>query len=137
MSRKITGRFLRLDGNPIKGHIAFRPSVQLNDVDSTSMVLPDRVSVKLDKTGAFLVKLECTDDPKWTPQGWKIKVIEQIPNGRSYFIELPYGDGSTVDISDITPVIDPGEWRGVPGDKGELADGKLEQQCSTDRNNEQ
>ena len=86
MSRKITGRFLGLDGNPVKGHIAFRPSVQLNDIDSTSMVLPDRVSVKLDKTGAFLVKLECTDDPKWTPQGWKIKVIEQIPNGRSYFM---------------------------------------------------
>lgn len=85
----IRGKFVELDGDAAKGAVTFTPSTKvLVNVDGAVIVVGVPFSAALDNTGAFAVRLPCTDDPDATPTGWTYTVTEP-GTGRTYPISVP------------------------------------------------
>lgn len=100
MSRTLVGTYLKADGTAEKGRLLFRPSTAIKNQNTNT--LPNPVSVKL-VNGEFSITLACTDDEDWSPTGWTWKVTEKIEGGRTFYFELPTGEGE-YDIAEVTPL---------------------------------
>ena len=116
MARILTGTFVDPAGSPRTGKILLSPAVRIKS--AAVEVLPTPVHVRLDRTGSFSITLETTDDPAWAPEGWSWKAVEKFENGRTYYFELPQGDGSVINITELTPLFTPPvvtSWAGPRG----------------------
>lgn len=102
MARTVTCTYTKADGSPEVGRLLFRPSGPIASAGGV-MILPNPVSLRLDSSGSASISLACTDDPDWTPEGWAWKVTEKIEGGRTFYFELPTGDGS-FDLADAVPL---------------------------------
>lgn len=101
-TRTVTGKFLAPDGTPAVGELEFTPSNTLvYDTDGNVYIVTGQ-TVILDANGAFSTTLMVTDDVNVEPNGWLWYVDERIPNGKSWYMELPTS-GSPLDISTIYP----------------------------------
>ena len=91
----LTGRFVYADGTPMRGTVAFAPSVAITD--GVEVRLPAPREVALAAHGEFTVVLPATDDPDYTPHGWLWTATERLPGGRATFAfeltaDADYGD---------------------------------------------
>jgi hypothetical protein len=102
----LTGTYLDGSGQPLFGTVTFAPSVPLTDITDSEIVLQSPVTVAVNSAGQFSVALYGTDDADLAPSGWTWQVTESIagltPSTWSFF--LAYADGTTQDISALTPV---------------------------------
>lgn len=122
--RKITGRYLNIDGSPKFGYIEFRPTIEM--VSAGEAILPlHTVQMFLDPDGYINGELACTDSPDVVPTGWLWTVEEKVENGTIWWMELPQGDMSTYNIiaSKVPGLAPPGyQIQGTPGPKGDKGD---------------
>ena len=108
----VTGRYVYLDGTPVRGSVKFTGKVIAVASESQTIIIPSAVNATLDDSGAFSVELPATDDPDIAPGGWTYKVQEVFTagGGRTFEMDAPLAAGA-FDISSVAPT-GPGE----PGD---------------------
>lgn len=115
----VSGRYIRPDGTPLTGTIAFEPPARLTFPDADT-ISAGAATVALDDTGAFAVALIATDVPGMQPKGWTYTVTERMARApeRTYAIVLPAATPA-VDLADIAPA-DPaqGDYVLVEGPAG-------------------
>lgn len=103
----LTGSYALPDGNPASGHIEIIPSAKVViDLDG-NVILSGRVKVPLDDEGSFSVDLPATDDATLNPTGFGYTVVTKLHHGGGISpatFQLP-ASPSTVDMSDVTPVL--------------------------------
>jgi hypothetical protein len=102
--RTVTGYFPYADGRGRIPAVEFNPTIRLSS--SAGLVTtqePYRVS--LDANGNFAISLLTTDsNPDIYPEGWCWEVKEDFKGGSRYWFLLPYGDGSSISLSEIAPI---------------------------------
>lgn len=106
-----TGKYLGLDGDPLRGTITFKPSfTALVDIPSLLIIIPKPIVVNLDNTdGNFSIVVPATDDPDIAPTAWTYSVTENLVGGggRTYIVDAPMN--TVVDLSEVTPLGDPSD----------------------------
>jgi hypothetical protein len=100
----LTGTYLDLQGNPIRGQVRFTPRTATLDSAADVILIPSAITVSLDETGSFLVVLPATDDADLIPTGFTYKVEETFTGGRTFDIQLP-SSGVSVNLADLTPAV--------------------------------
>lgn len=103
----VTGKFLAIDGTPLKGSVYFSSTVRLIDGAATVIIPASANRVHLDNDGGFSVTLPATDDPDVAPQFYyQVDEDLTLPNGQrassQYLIQLPAANPA-VDLSDLAP----------------------------------
>lgn len=101
----ITGAYLRADGAPATGTIAFTPSAEMQNAGGNQTVGRQRIRKRL-VNGAFSVALRCTDDADTEPSGVTYAVRVELDDAPvvTYDIEvLSAWAGTTVNLADIAP----------------------------------
>jgi aryl-phospho-beta-D-glucosidase BglC (GH1 family) len=108
----VTGRYVYLDGTPVRGSLKFTGKVIAVAADSQVIIIPSPVVAHLDEGGSFTVNLPATDDPDVSPGGWTYKVEEQFVagGGRTFEMDAPLSAGN-FNISSVAPT-----GPGSPGD---------------------
>jgi hypothetical protein len=96
----VTGTYLDAEGNAVAGSVVFYLSVPLIDATDHVIVTPGPYTATL-VSGAFSLRLPFTDNADVQPAGFSYQVFEQVPGGRSFYIQLPSALGSTVDLSTL------------------------------------
>lgn len=99
VTRKVTGRYITFRGNPAKGTVSFAPSARVLDADD-AVLIESPIVARFDGFGEFEVEIPTTDNPLLKPSSWAYQVTIRV-NGvrpRQFWIKLPYGDGSPVDL---------------------------------------
>ena len=97
-------KYVDINGNQAAGNVTFTPSTSLVDPTRGVIVVASTTVVTL-TNGTALVTLPVTDDTDANPIGFTYAVQENIPGGRSYSIALPSTLGTSVNLSQCTPVI--------------------------------
>ena len=94
------------EGHPLKGYLQFVPSAPLTDTTDPEEVRQEPVPVLLRHDGTLSVDLYATDDADLAPAGWCWQVTEHIDGlpASSWAFFLAFANGSTQDISSLTPV---------------------------------
>lgn len=103
--REVYGQYLHPNGQPSSGTITFMPSSKVVD-PSDSVILSNPIVLSLDVNGSFSIELPTTDNLVLKPLNWHYDVRTRTSGAEptSFRIYLPYEDGSSVDIADLTPV---------------------------------
>lgn len=135
--RTVIGRRADAENKPLAGYIEFGPVVDLKLNDGSVVPRTSRSRENLDDEGRFETGLLCSDDPAVYPNRWQYAVTEYVGSGRAplqptarYYVTVPAGDGSALQLSDLTPFEQPGGGdvvyvpgaqgpQGVPGPKGD------------------
>lgn len=101
-TRVVKGTFIDIDGQTSTGTVSFTPSAVVRDF-SDATILYGTTSVELDANGYFEIALPCTDDTDLLPDDWYYTIRIRLQGARSveWNMELPYADGSEVNISDV------------------------------------
>jgi hypothetical protein len=124
----LTGTFLDGSENPLYGQLTFTPSVSLTDITNSQNVPQAPVTVTLNSGGQFSVPLYSTDSTNLAPPGWTWQVTQSIaglpPDTWNFF--LPYSNGSTQDISTLTPAVPAPEFAAYLPLAGGTLSGTLE-----------
>lgn len=94
-------------GTGNSGRIVFTPSAVL--VDATHKAIYSGAgTATLDANGTASITLLTTDATGVLPTGWQWQIDEQLPGARrTYYVGLPSTLGSTVDLSQLSPVSAP------------------------------
>lgn len=103
VTRKVTGRYITFRGNPAKGTVSFAPSTRVLDADD-AVLIESPIVVRFDGFGEFEIELPTTDNSLLNPVNWAYQVTIRV-NGvrpRQFWIQLPYGDGTPVDLFEAT-----------------------------------
>ena len=100
VTRVVTGTYLTGRGVPARGRITFTPTATVVDLND-AVLIPGAVVATLDARGRFSVTLPTTDNPNLSPDGWAYEINVRLygVKPQKFFIFLPYGDGSDVDLS--------------------------------------
>ncbi|MFE0877324.1 right-handed parallel beta-helix repeat-containing protein [Streptomyces smyrnaeus] len=101
---RVTARYLRPDGTPLKGKVTFRAPALLT-FGGADLMLAGPVEAPLDASGAIAVVLPATDAPGMDPINWSYTVteaLEGVASNRSYQLLLPLDDPE-VDLADVAP----------------------------------
>ena len=98
----LSGTYIDLQGNPIRGQVKFTPRTVLVDADQDTILISASLTVSLDDYGSFTVVLPATDDPDTNPTGFTYKVEESFSGGRTFDIQLPKAQ-TVVNLADIVP----------------------------------
>jgi hypothetical protein len=100
----VTGTFLRADGSPQTGSVAFTPVLSAAEKATPAIITQDRVEVSLDADGHFSVMLYASDDPNWQTTGpVAYKVRERLDGqDRTYRIFVP-SSAMHVDMTQLLP----------------------------------
>lgn len=103
----IHGKFVEPDlaGTPLSGTLTFTPNPAVVTFPTENVIVAGTQTAVLDQNGEFSIELISTDQGGENPTGWtysvNVKLNQQKP--QSYQIALPYNNGETVELSDITP----------------------------------
>jgi len=100
-TRKVVGQAVYGDNTGASGRLRFSPEF-LVAYDGV-VVLPGPVTVIAGNGGHFEVELATTDAEGYSPEGWVWQVEELWPGGRLFFFQLPTGDGSPLDYTELIP----------------------------------
>lgn len=116
----LTGRYIRKDGNPASGVVILRSLQPL--MTAGAVLLPREYHFVLDVTGSFSGAVAATNDPEVHPLNWPYAVEERIDGiGRKPFLTFVDYQLTSVDMSDLSPAVPPGQListRGLPGRPG-------------------
>lgn len=99
VTRTVTATYLTGAGSPAKGRVTFTPTARVLD-DQDAVVIEDTITATLDINGSFSIALPTTDNLLLSPQGWAYQVNVRLygVKPKKFFVVLPYGDGSTVQL---------------------------------------
>ena len=99
VTRTITGTYVNASGAAAQGRVTFTPTSRVVD-ENDSIIIEDTITATLDSSGSFSVDLPTTDNPLLSPENWAYEVRVRLygVQPRKFYILLPYGDGSDVDI---------------------------------------
>jgi hypothetical protein len=102
----VKGQFLRVDGTPEVGTVEFHSRVYTLYSHASSAIVPSRISAALDYLGNLDIELPATNDPAWSPAGWKYTML--IKFGGDYSIHevaIPYdAPGNELSLAELIPV---------------------------------
>jgi hypothetical protein len=106
----ITGTYVDLVGNPVRGSITITPQTILKEVTENIIIMPVRIVKTLDSTGSFTTTLPVTSDTDVAPQPFIYTIEENFTNGRTIEIALPLSiAGTTQNLADLLPALDSAE----------------------------
>jgi hypothetical protein len=123
--RPITGKFVDINLNPVRGRVLFTPVVNLVSAGDESIIPISPVSFDIAADGTISGELACTDSPDVVPENWLWNVEEKFHNGDVWWLALPQDDLSEFDIiNSKAPGIAPPSYivQGTPGPKGDQGD---------------
>lgn len=99
-TRHVTATYLKVDETPCDGYIEFTLITEAV-IDDVAIIPISTVTAKLDATGKMDADLLVSDDPSVMPQGLYWCVEEKIDNGNVWYMQVPKGDGSTLNLGDL------------------------------------
>lgn len=102
LTRTLVGTYKNATNDPAKGRVTFTPTATILD-DSNAVIVSDTITAPLDANGSFSIELPTTDNQLLKPKNWAYVVSVRIYGVKpiKYYILMPYGDGSVIDIIDI------------------------------------
>lgn len=105
---EITGRWVTLDGVPLRGTVTLTPNIpRLVALADGTVVLSSPIVLRLDPDGRVSARVPATNDPDIVPQGWFYRVSVQLHDGGcswGYGIDLSVPvNGGAVDLTRYTP----------------------------------
>lgn len=100
LTKTVTGTYTNSSGTAAKGRVTFTPTSRIL-VDNELVLSTDTLTASLDTSGSFSIDLPTTDNPRLTPNDWAYLVNVRLYGVKpsKYYIKIPYGDGTSVDIS--------------------------------------
>lgn len=102
----VTGTYVDLLGNPVRGSLLFEPQTILKEKAANVIIMPVHINKVLDATGSFTITLPVTSDTDVTPQPFIYTVIENFAGGRTFEIALPLSvAGTTQNLADLLPAV--------------------------------
>lgn len=106
----ITGTYVDLSGNPVRGSITFTANTILKETAANVIIIPVVIVKEFDANGSFTITLPCTNDPDVTPEPFAYAITENFTGGRSFGIGLPISiAGTTINLADVLPALPSGE----------------------------
>jgi hypothetical protein len=106
----VTGTYVDLSGNPVRGSISFTPQTILKDTTLNVIVIPVIIVKEFDANGSFTVTLPCTDDTDVAPQPFVYTLEENFGGGRNFSIALPLSvANTTLNLADLLPALSTAE----------------------------
>ena len=104
----VTGRYLKIDGEPAAGYLTFKPTpVRMMDAKALVTVMQSIYPVRLGGDGSFRIKLPATDDPDITPVDFTYEVTEHFDGAEpnTWFVKIPIiYVNMGIDISTLVPL---------------------------------
>lgn len=102
----VTGTYVDLAGNPVRGSINFTPQTILKETTANVIIIPVVIQKTFDATGSFTVTLPVTSDTDVTPAPFIYTIEENFTGGRTFQISLPLSiAGTTQNLADLLPAI--------------------------------
>ena len=100
----VTGTFLRADGSPQRGSVAFSPVLSAAEKATPAIITRDTVEARLDANGHFSVMLYASDDPNWQTTGPVLYKVRERLDGqdRTYRVYVP-SMALHVDLTEMLP----------------------------------
>ena len=103
----ITGTYVDLLGNPVRGSLTFKPQTILKEVTLNVIIMPVHIIKTLDATGSFSITLPVTSDTDVAPQPFIYDITENFSGGREFQIALPLSIANTTqNLADLLPAVD-------------------------------
>jgi hypothetical protein len=103
----ITGTYVDLLGNPVRGSLTFEPQTILKEVTQNVIIMPVTILKTLDVTGSFSITLPVTNDADVAPQPFIYDLTENFSGGRTFQIALPISIANTTqNLADLLPAVD-------------------------------
>jgi hypothetical protein len=103
----ITGTYVDLLGNPVRGSLTFAPQTILKEVTQNVIIMPVHIVKTLDATGSFTITLPVTSDTDVAPQPFIYEISENFSGGREFQIALPLSVANTTqNLADLLPALD-------------------------------
>ena len=99
LTRAITATYVTATGAAAKGRVTFTPTARVVD-ERDSVIIEDTITATLDANGSISLSLPTTDNTLLKPENWAYEVNVRLYGVKplKFFILLPYGDGSAVDL---------------------------------------
>ena len=105
----ITGTYVDLLGNPVRGSLTFEPQTILKEVTQNVIIMPVHIVKTLDATGSFSITLPVTSDTDVAPQPFIYTISENFSGGREFQLALPLSIANTTqNLADLLPALDSG-----------------------------
>jgi len=100
LTKTVTGTYNNSSGTPAKGRVTFTPTSRIL-IDNELVLSTDTLTASLNTSGSFSIELPTTDNPRLTPTDFAYQVNVRLYGVKpaKYYIKVPYGDGTDVDIS--------------------------------------
>lgn len=109
----VTGTYVDLLGNPIRGSISWSPQTILKEKAENKIIIPTTIVKEFDATGAFTITLPVSNDPDVLPQPFVYIATENFSGGRVIEISLPKeAANTTINLADLLPAVSPTEALG-------------------------
>lgn len=106
----VTGTYVDLLGNPVRGSLLFEPQTILKEKTANVIIMPVHINKILDASGSFTITLPVTSDTDVTPQPFIYTIIENFAGGRTFEIALPLSvAGTTQNLADLLPAVSAAE----------------------------
>lgn len=99
LTRAITATYVTATGVAAKGRVTFTPTARVVD-ERDSVIIEDTIVANLDVNGSISLSLPTTDNTLLKPENWAYEVNVRLYGVKplKFFILLPYGDGTAVDL---------------------------------------
>jgi hypothetical protein len=102
----VTGTYVDLLGNPVRGSLIFEPQTIIKEKTANVIIMPVHINKVLDASGFLSITLPVTSDTDVTPQPFIYTVIENFTGGRTFEIALPLSvAGTTQNLADLLPAV--------------------------------
>jgi hypothetical protein len=106
----VTGTYVDLLGNPVRGSITFTPQTVLKEKTANVIIMPVTIVKTFDATGSFTITLPVTSDGDVTPQPFIYTLSENFTSGRTFQIALPLSvAGTTQNLADLLTALSEAE----------------------------
>lgn len=99
-TRHVFAVYLNPDGTPKTGYVEFTLTSEVN-VSNQAIIPSGTISAELDATGRIDADLIVTDDAFVLPAGVTWCVEEKIENGNVWYVAIPTGDLSPIDLTTL------------------------------------
>ena len=106
----VTGTYVDLLGNPVRGSITFTPQTVLKEKTANVIIMPVTIVKTFDATGSFTITLPVTSDGDVLPQPFIYTLSENFTSGRTFQIALPLSvAGTTQNLADLLTALSEAE----------------------------
>jgi hypothetical protein len=107
----IEGPMTALSGEPERGSVAFVLRETVYESAGEGMMAPGVIRGTFDADGELSVQVPASNDPDWTPVGWKYRMDLRLSGGlTTYEVVIPYdAPGGVLKLRDLLPAAEGGQ----------------------------